>query len=809
MREYIEDLSRKVKGQLTTYVNSHGKKVANNGTFQCFNSFAHTHGDQDASASITKKDGIELWHCFVCKKGGTIYDLAYEVEGLPISGEGFIHTTIELATRFGIPVEKDKLPENTGKIIAHHTLLELYKEMDRYIAKNGNGIEHLTSGRFGRTYTEDQAKEIISFLTIGCVTAHDITQHIRNMFGDQVAELPFYDTEIKLLQPYLFNENRLVMSINNRAGVPVAFSGRASKELIEDTKLNYPKYVHSKGFDGIKKRTLFLLDVAKEHIKSTHKVRLVEGAFDAISMHLYGFKNTVAVLGSTVQQEAVDMLAPLKVYTLTHIFDPDKAGISALKNSISTIKNHNMIMDAVELPEGHDPDKVLRLENGLEIINKHTDAIKLVLERDNQFHDSIIPHDIKYKSMIDFIITCSPHSAKYRDYAKVVANITGYHEDDIIYNLQERASSSKLMGDEEKKIMNSIIKSGEKPLVERIMILEDSTDKLRTMCADISKASERSTWHEFMSLVNGDEKFPTVLKTNLRLDQYADIECGALTFVSGWPSNGKSSVLQHLGISMAKKNRDLKILYVATDDVPRKAMASFIGILTGIPKSDIRKLIDTGQFLAHPLVDSKMEEIHELFSNQIVLRGLKDCSSTDKIKQEIANIRKFHKKELMVVIDAMNNLDDIKKDDQRVGIENAIRNFKNMAVTYDAALLPVSHLTKQDGKEGERPKLKNLKGTSFIEYESKTVLLVHMDAHYNRKTDLRWRCGSNMFPVVEINVAKDKDKEANNVVPVHFNPLTGEILNPADSEHTRYVSIIDGDSKRSHDKGGDDDIFDN
>ena len=62
-----------------------------------------------------------------------------------------------------------------------------------------------------------------------------------------------------------------------------------------------------------------------------------------------------------------------------------------------------------------------------------------------------------------------------------------------------------------------------------------------------------------------------------------------------------------------------------------------------------------------------------------------------------------------------------------------------------------------------------------------------------------------MFPVVEINVAKDKDKEANNVVPVHFNPLTGEIISPSDTEHSRYVSYIEGEKGP---RGGDgDDLF--
>lgn len=803
MNEYMDDLITQVKSRLSEYITSHGRRINTNGSFQCFNTSGHRHGDADFSANISKTSGIELWNCHVCKTGGTIYDLARDIEGMPDRGEGFVQTTIELATRFGIPVDTGKLPSSAGKSASCYNMKELYREIEDYIRTNGNGIEHLTSGEFGRTYSEEQAKQIMEFLTVGCIESSDLTAHMRKKFGDQILDLPFYEEDRKMFQPSLFNLNRLVMPVRNRSGIPVAFCGRVKGDSSSIEK-GTPKYIHSRGFEGLKKQSMFLIDAAKEHIKKTRKVRFVEGQFDAISMHLFGYKNTVSLLGSSIPQEVVDQLSAFKIYGMTFILDPDKAGISGLKKALEDIETYDITVDAVLLPEHTDPDKLMRTGDA-DLINKTEDAVKLVLNHYWEFHDDTIPKDTRYNKMLKFISDCSPHSAKYREYARILAETFGYHEDDIVYNLQDYNNNNRTIGDEEKRINLALTAALNKPIIDKIAIMEDSVEKLRALHSDIDKANTRTTWQDFMSLVNGDEKFPKILRTGYRLDRFADIECGALTFVSGWPSNGKSSVLQHLGITMARKNRDLKILYVATDDVPRKAMASFLGIITGLPKKDVRQMIETGQFLGSPQVDARFDEIRDLFNNQIILKGLKDCSSTDKIKQEISNIRRVHSKDLLVVVDAMNNLDDIKKDDQRVGIENAIRNFKNMAVTYDAALIPVSHLTKQDGKEGERPRLKNLKGTSFIEYEAKTVLLVHMDAHYNKATQLRWRCGASMFPIVEINVAKDKDQEANSIVPVHFNPLTGEIINPTDMEHDRYVKIIEG---AANSNAGGDSLFD-
>ena len=806
--EYFNDLVDQVKRKLPEYISSNGRRINTNGTYQCFNTSAHANGDTDFSANVGKSNGIDVWHCHVCKTGGSIYDLACQVEGLPVKGEGFIHTTVELATRFGISVDKTKIPAISDKNIARFTMPEIYKEIDQYIKTYGEGAKHLTEGRFGREYTKEQAEKILEYINVGCVDSRDLTKAMREKFGDRIEELEFYDDETKLFQPYLFNMNHLVMPVRDRRGIPVAFSGRVSEEYRKAASIRVPKYVHTKGFEGLKKQSMFLIDAAKEEIKKTKTVRFVEGAFDAITMHLFGFRNTVSILGSSIQQDMIDQLAAMKVYSLIFILDPDKAGINALYKALPELNLYDMTADAVVLPDGEDPDSILRSGNTDAMLAKR-DAVMVVLERYHDFHESLIPADSRYKMMIKFITSSSPHSAKYREYASVMANWFGYHEEDILENIRDFAENHRNISDEERKLNDTLSKAVNLPLSERIVVIEDTAVAYRSISADLAKKTGVTTWQEFMSLVNGNEKFPKILRTGYRLDKYADIECGALTFVSGWPSNGKSSVLQHMAITMARNNRDLKVLYVATDDVPRKAMASFIGIITGMPKRTVKELIEQGQFLGNPMVDMKLDEIQDLFTNQIILKGLKDCSSTDKVKQEISHIRKSHSKDLLVVVDAMNNLDDIKKDDQRVGIENAIRNFKNMAVTYDAALIPVSHLTKQDGKEGERPRLKNLKGTSFIEYEAKTVLLVHMDAHYNKATDLRWKSGNTLFPVVEINVAKDKDQEANNIVPVLFNPLTGEIMSPSDALHDKYIKYIEGATSSNSYSGDSDGLFDN
>ena len=811
---YISELSRDLKSRLEEYLRLHGREIANNGTFRCLMTQNHARGDADFSASITRKsNGEKVWYCHVCHEGGSIFELAHLVEGYTITGKGFVKTVIELATKLGVPLDKERLPKglDTDTEIDPYTMVDLYREIEAYVASKGNGEAHLMSGEFGRAYSKEHAEAACKLVPIGCVSAKALTAHMISKFGEEkVRELPFYEQDDKLLAPYVFSSDRLVVTTRDRMGRPVSFSGRAkeslcSKDLPKEQRIS--KYLHTKGFEGIKKSTLFLLNEAKAHIAESHKVFIVEGQFDTIAMHLAGKKNTVGVLGSSLSTDALDKLMPYKVYVILFAMDPDQAGIGAIRKGLELLRYYDAVAEAIPMPSGEDPDKLLR-EGNTDFLEHPEDAIKLVLQRDKMFHDPSVPVDIRYKRMIDFVVNTCPHSAKYRTYATVISAITGYHEEDIIGNLNHYLEGGALVSAEEKRAMTKIFEVSNRPVMEKIMTIEDSLSKLRELAAGSQNEDARTTWHDFLALVNGEEKFPTVLKTGIDpLDRACDIECGALTFVGGFPSNGKSSVLRYITLNMLANYPDLYVLYVSTDDNKKSAMASFLAMMTSIPKKQVRAQIDSKTFMEQPKVSSSLDQLHKVFQTQLELRGLDTCYSTATIRQRAERIRAFHKGSFLIVVDAMNNLNDIRKEDQRIGIENAIRDFKNMAVTYDAAVIPVTHLVKtstdNNGKT-YRPKLKDLKGTSFIEFEAKTILLVYMDMHYKKDTQLKWRQpGITMgesFPVIEVTVGKDKDNPAGDIIPLHFDPTVGTLYVPTESQLRNYKKLIEQGGKSNEGK---------
>ena len=802
---YFESVVKEVKNKIEDYIKFHGREVASNGSFRCLMPSGHTHGDDDWSAHVTPKNGIKVWYCQVCKLGGTTFDLAHFVEGLPIHGEGFKRTVLELANKLNIPIDISLFPatNDSAQEFNVHSMLDMYREVENYLCTKGNGVKHLVGGEFGRTYTEDLAKKACDLVPMGVVVSEELTKHMIDRFGDRTKSLPFYDDKSALLAPYVFNVNRLVITTRDRLGRPISFSGRAkeitcSKDLPKE--LRVAKYIHTKGFESLKRSTLFMLDQAKGAIKDTHVAKLVEGQFDTIAMHLSGSPNTVGLLGSNISEEAIDLLlAPYSVYTLVEIVDNDKAGVAAVRRSLDILKNYDVVVQAAALPVGEDPDSIFR-SGDLSPLTNTMDALEFVLRNDQAFHDKTKPADTRFKEAIGFVVSICPFTVKYREYATIIGEYFGYHTDDILTSMTMFRNSDSKIVREENRIMDRVYDAKILPIQDKIMVVERSLEDLKSLSASSRPTQRRTTWQDFMDLTTGQRKFPRVLDTGLSaLDRHADIEIGSLTFMGGYPSNGKSSVLQFLALELLKMHQDLKVLYISTDDIPEKPMASMIAIMTGLSKKVVRTMITEGTIMNQAAFSARMDEIHSIFADRLTLKGIADCNSVPTIRSELEDMAAHHSGPILTVVDAMNDLKEMSVQDQRVGLENIIRDFKGMAPTYNSAIITVSHLTKQSQNDfspagNKRPRLRDLKGSSFIEFAAKTIFFVYMDMHYDTDTELKWRAqgitGGNDYPVVEVETAKDKDNKAAERAFLHFDPVVGTFTEPSSGLVSNYEALV-------------------
>ncbi len=116
------------------------------------------------------------------------------------------------------------------------------------------------------------------------------------------------------------------------------------------------KYINSpESLIYIKGRILYGLSFAKDDIRRFDKAIIVEGYMDLISLYQSGIKNVVAVSGTALTDDQVQLLSR---YTknVVLLFDADVAGIKASMRSIEILLKRDMEVKIVSLPKGEDPD---------------------------------------------------------------------------------------------------------------------------------------------------------------------------------------------------------------------------------------------------------------------------------------------------------------------------------------------------------------------------------------------------------------------------------------------------------------------
>jgi DNA primase len=133
----------------------------------------------------------------------------------------------------------------------------------------------------------------------------------------------------------------------------IAFGGRILGQ-------GEPKYLNSaESPTFVKGRTLYGLSWAKNAIRRTDRVILVEGYFDCVRLMMAGVDEVVAPLGTALTEPQAELLRRYtkNVYLL---YDSDTAGLKATFRAGDELLRLGMSVQVVTLPDGEDPDTFVR-----------------------------------------------------------------------------------------------------------------------------------------------------------------------------------------------------------------------------------------------------------------------------------------------------------------------------------------------------------------------------------------------------------------------------------------------------------------
>ncbi|MGC9326064.1 MAG: DNA primase, partial [Candidatus Hinthialibacter sp.] len=354
------------------------------------------HKEKTPSFSVNAERGF--FHCFGCGKGGNVIDFVMEMENLTY-GEARRH----LAAQMGIRLDP---PSGARR---SHDEIDRYQLMDQAAQYFAKRLQHNQTALHYLHSREVKPEHIHHFGLGFAPNEWDglLIEFRKRKIPEKVLE------ELGLIIPrkdgsgyYDRFRNRIMFPIRNTLGRVIAFGGRSLDPN------DQAKYLNSNDTPLFNKsKVLYLLDKAKDVLKERGAVS-VEGYMDAISLHMRGFQQTVASLGTSLTPDHIQIL---RRYTqnFTLLYDGDAAGIRAAMRSVELFLESGRTVRAALLPEGMDPDDYIK-QYGAEAMQKYLDDSKDGFEF--YIEQTSVHHDIKtMQGKLEMVEAVMPLFARIQD----------------------------------------------------------------------------------------------------------------------------------------------------------------------------------------------------------------------------------------------------------------------------------------------------------------------------------------------------------------------------------------------------------
>ncbi len=310
-------------------------------------------GHTEKTPSFTVNEPGQFYHCFGCGKGGDVIKFIQEVETVD-----FFDAVKILAERAKMPLpETDFESEEQAKKARNkkERLYSLMRDTALFYAKN-------LSDERANVWLEYLAKRGLDSKTVrhfGIGASLDYYGLVNHLKGLGYSEQEMIEAGVCSQGKkgvYDFQAERLIVPIISSMGKVIGFGGR----ILEDK--GFGKYKNtSETVLFNKKNVLYNVNNLKKIRQETDLdyVIMVEGYMDAISLSLAGFTNVVASMGTSLTLSQAKLL---KRYTNKVLvsYDGDGAGQKATIRSLDIFENEGFEVKVVNLPDGLDPDDVIR-----------------------------------------------------------------------------------------------------------------------------------------------------------------------------------------------------------------------------------------------------------------------------------------------------------------------------------------------------------------------------------------------------------------------------------------------------------------
>ena len=301
------------------------------------------HDDTNPSMSVSREK--QIYTCFSCHATGNVFNFLMDYEHMD-----FKEVLKYLGDRVGIDTGSVHVTKKSNKFDKFY---DAYSLALKYFQNNLNSNIGVRAKKYLLNRKIDDS--IIKEFEIGLSLENkdDLTQLLTKKNYDLIT----------LNRIGLSNDNhdiyndRIMFPLYDITGKVVGFSGRRYDDIKEN------KYVNTRETDIFKKgEMLYHYHIAKDECRVSKSVIVMEGFMDVIRASTIGIKNTVALMGTALTKNQINLLKRLSKNIILCL-DGDEAGVKATLSIGDTLMNEGIEVKVVPLPNPDDPDSYI-LNNG-------------------------------------------------------------------------------------------------------------------------------------------------------------------------------------------------------------------------------------------------------------------------------------------------------------------------------------------------------------------------------------------------------------------------------------------------------------
>lgn len=311
----------------------------------------------DHSPSMTVSPDLQIYKCFVCSAGGSVFRFVQNYEKI-----SFLEAVGRVAELSGIAVsiqpeamqvKKDPHKEALYKVL-NDTISYTQYQLDTPEARNEKaylekrGLDAHVREVFGIGYSPVSTSLSAFLKAKGAKDADIVSANIAYMTDNGLRDV---------------FSGRITFPIHDRKGNPIGFSARTLNPE------NTSKYINTNETELFKKGEI-VYNSHRASVPARHEgcIYVCEGVTDVIAFYRAGLENAVCTLGTSCTSAQIQILKSLAP-RIVFCYDGDNAGQSATWRAAKMARSAGCNVSIVLNRTGKDPDEILR-EQGAEALKE-------------------------------------------------------------------------------------------------------------------------------------------------------------------------------------------------------------------------------------------------------------------------------------------------------------------------------------------------------------------------------------------------------------------------------------------------------